>query len=602
MSKIMFSYRATDSKAIAVRVLDRLKYNYGSDDVHEGIKAAQGQRRSYVEDFLKTFSVLVTVIGPNWLNTRSRAGIRRIDDTEDFVRLEIEVALEKGIPIIPVLVRDAEMPDEHSLPDEIKSFASLEPLHFGHEADFRGGMIKLHRLLAQKIVLHDVRRTAEVPDDTPPTQARKDMLNGVAATRSAAGKPPFEAVRIETLGEVQWILGAGSGRLGKLYGERRFPPDLSGADLSFVNLSGSDLRGAKLANAKLVQANLSKVNLLEGVLTGADLTEANLINARLDRAVLSTAKLQLADLSACSLQGADLTKVNLTTTKLAKAVMHGAIMQQANFTSLELPDAQLNNADLTGADLQDVTMPRAQLKEAKLEGCKLAGADLTTAVLIAADLSHVTLDRTDLSSANLSRASIRSVDEIQHVIIDESTCFDEVNWGGRQYKDPKTVRDREQRLRAYRETAQTNHDLAEVLRKRGFLVEASAYRLREQKMRRGVLRTNRRYGAWLFSSILNIISGYGERIGRTVTTYLAVVIAFALAYFIGTNYLNLEADHLSLYQALIQSVVSFHGRGFVTSALQLGDPMSGITVLESVSGLFIEGIFIATFSRRFLGD
>lgn len=121
-------------------------------------------------------------------------------------------------------------------------------------------------------------------------------------------------------------------------------------------------------------------------------------------------------------------------------------------------------------------------------------------------------------------------------------------------------------------------------------------------MRRGVLLNTGRYGEWLFSSTLNAISGYGERIGRTLITYLSLVFGFAVLYFVVTNYVDLNTTHLTFYQSVIQSVVSFHGRGFVASSLQLGDPMAGITVAESVAGLFIEFIFIATFSRRFLGD
>jgi hypothetical protein len=194
---------------------------------------------------------------------------------------------------------------------------------------------------------------------------------------------------------------------------------------------------------------------------------------------------------------------------------------------------------------------------------------------------------------------IERVEDLKRIIMDEATQFDAINWGGRGTVEQE--RSREARLRAYREAAQINHELTEMLRNAGLVAEASHYHLAELKYRRSILFTTPHYGAWLFSCMLNLISGHGERVGRTLATYLTVILGFALVYFVGTNYLNLETVHLSFYQAVIQSVVSFHGRGFVASVLQLGDPMAGVTVAESVCGLFIEAIFIATFSRRFFG-
>lgn len=67
--------------------------------------------------------VLLAVVGDEWLAVDS-AGRRRIDDTKDFVRIEIEAALERKIPVIPVLVRGASVPTENDLP------ASLVPLSY----------------------------------------------------------------------------------------------------------------------------------------------------------------------------------------------------------------------------------------------------------------------------------------------------------------------------------------------------------------------------------------------------------------------------------------------------------------------------------------
>lgn len=599
--RIFFSYRSTDS-TLAERILERLAYNYGRDDVHADIRpGGRGTQElhSYVEDFLRAYSVFLVVLGPTWI--QSRGGVRRLNNPQDVIRVEIAVALARGMSIIPILIRGAEMPGVDVLPDEIKTLAQQDPIRFSSDDTFRGDMRRLHRRLAATVVQQDKRGVPGVRIEVLPVPARKDVLKETARSRTQAGKPPFHGVRIETLGEVLWILGAQNGELAKRFGDRQFEPDLSGADLSSLNLSGANLYGAKFIGANLAHADLSDTTLSESNLSNADLTGANLTRARLNRAALTSAHLQLANLAGCALEGANLSEVDLTTTTLTGAAMRDATLHNARLAGQDLPDVLLTRADLSHADLTDAALQRAQLQDAILDGAMLDGADLSGARLVGADLSGASLQKTDLSAADLGGATLTSVGVMGRVIIDAGTQFDQVKWQGKPIKDPRRIRDRDQRLRAYREVAQTYHEIADMLRNAGFLAEASIYRLREQRMRRGILFATRRYGEWLLSSLLNVIAGYGERVSRTLATYLIIVLGFAAIYFVGANYLHLESTHLSAGDALIESFISFHGRGFVVSTLQAGDPMAAVTVAEAVCGLFVEAIFIATFSRRFLG-
>jgi hypothetical protein len=47
-------------------------------------------------------------------------GNRRLEQLEDWVRLEIETALGRGIPVIPVRIKGANLPTEGELPESIK--------------------------------------------------------------------------------------------------------------------------------------------------------------------------------------------------------------------------------------------------------------------------------------------------------------------------------------------------------------------------------------------------------------------------------------------------------------------------------------------------
>jgi hypothetical protein len=65
--------------------------------------------------------VLIAIIGPNWLGTQDD-GPRRLDDPDDWVRLEVEAAISRGIRVIPVLVDGARMPVETELPQSCEAW------------------------------------------------------------------------------------------------------------------------------------------------------------------------------------------------------------------------------------------------------------------------------------------------------------------------------------------------------------------------------------------------------------------------------------------------------------------------------------------------
>jgi len=64
-------------------------------------------------------TVLLALVGTDWANLTDKQGRRRLDDPDDFVRLEIETALRRGIRVIPILIDDAEMPRSQDLPPRL---------------------------------------------------------------------------------------------------------------------------------------------------------------------------------------------------------------------------------------------------------------------------------------------------------------------------------------------------------------------------------------------------------------------------------------------------------------------------------------------------
>ncbi len=135
MPKIFLSYRRSDSEDIAGRIYDRLVADFGKgslffdvDTIPFGIDF-----REFLQGEVQQCQVLIAIIGPTWLSTTDDDGHRRIDNTADWVRIEIESALARDIPVIPLLVRGARLPKATELP------ASLQALAYRNAATARAG-------------------------------------------------------------------------------------------------------------------------------------------------------------------------------------------------------------------------------------------------------------------------------------------------------------------------------------------------------------------------------------------------------------------------------------------------------------------------------
>jgi hypothetical protein len=89
----------------------------------------------HIIETLQDSDVVFAIIGPNWLSATDAKGRRRLDDPEDPVREELDLALEFSVPIIPVLVGNASMPPRDDLPDSLKPLARLNAAHL-RDTDF----------------------------------------------------------------------------------------------------------------------------------------------------------------------------------------------------------------------------------------------------------------------------------------------------------------------------------------------------------------------------------------------------------------------------------------------------------------------------------
>jgi WD40 repeat protein len=143
-AKVFISYRRDDSAGQAGRIQDRLEREFGRDllfmDV-DAIPLGMNFVKVLHEEVAKC-GVLLAVIGPNWLDARDEDGNRRLDNPTDFVRLEIAAALQRDIPVIPILLDGARVPKAAQLPKDLEELALRNGLDVRH-ASFHYDMDKL---------------------------------------------------------------------------------------------------------------------------------------------------------------------------------------------------------------------------------------------------------------------------------------------------------------------------------------------------------------------------------------------------------------------------------------------------------------------------
>lgn len=182
MPQIFLSYRRSDSAYVAATLSDKLQEHFGENAVFFDVDTIPlgVDFREFIGNAVGECDVLLAIIGDQWVRAVDARGNRRIDDPSDFVRIEIESALKRNIPVIPVLVGQVEMPSAEDLPPSIQSivFRNATELRAGRDLDqhlqllVRGleSLLRPKNLTNEKAIsdtdpVHDIKQ-AKVSDRT----------------------------------------------------------------------------------------------------------------------------------------------------------------------------------------------------------------------------------------------------------------------------------------------------------------------------------------------------------------------------------------------------------------------------------------------------
>jgi len=130
LGRVFISYRREDTAYAAGWLYDRLVDRLGRDQIFKDIDSIE-LGDDWVEVIgaaVGSCDVLLALIGDQWLTIDDAQGRNRLDNPEDFVRLEIEAALARHIRVIPVLVEGATMPGVDELPASLSKLTRRQAL------------------------------------------------------------------------------------------------------------------------------------------------------------------------------------------------------------------------------------------------------------------------------------------------------------------------------------------------------------------------------------------------------------------------------------------------------------------------------------------
>jgi WD40 repeat protein len=136
--RVFLNYRRDDTGSFAGPLYRLLAARYGRRNVFVDVQSLQPGRdfRHELRRVIQRCDAVVAVIGPRWAELRDDRGRRRLDQENDYLRIELETALAADLPVIPVLVDNAGLPTEDQVPDSLRALPYLQGASLRPGTDF----------------------------------------------------------------------------------------------------------------------------------------------------------------------------------------------------------------------------------------------------------------------------------------------------------------------------------------------------------------------------------------------------------------------------------------------------------------------------------
>lgn len=142
--KVFLSYRRDDSAFQTTMLYGQLSRHFGRRNVFMDVDSipAGHDFREVIAKFVLQCDVVVAVIGRQWLQLLNERGVSGGTPQNDYVRFEIETALEHGIPVIPLLL-DVDMPRTEDLPESLRRLSHRNAVRLRPGPDLDGDTRRL---------------------------------------------------------------------------------------------------------------------------------------------------------------------------------------------------------------------------------------------------------------------------------------------------------------------------------------------------------------------------------------------------------------------------------------------------------------------------
>ncbi|WP_017297101.1 SUMF1/EgtB/PvdO family nonheme iron enzyme [Nodosilinea nodulosa] len=207
---IFISYRRRTSIDITGRIYDRLVAHFGENSVFKDVDSIPFgvNFRHHLEQEVSHCPVLLAVIDPDWLGVADDRGRPKLANPADWVRIEIETALQRDRLVIPVLVGGATLPEENALPEGLKALAYRQSAQVRCDPDFHRDLDRLIHRIEGVFSSLAVGGGAIASPSPAPSSLIGELAAALATANQTAQSP------VPTMGRRRWLRMMGLGVLG----------------------------------------------------------------------------------------------------------------------------------------------------------------------------------------------------------------------------------------------------------------------------------------------------------------------------------------------------------------------------------------------------
>lgn len=159
MLRIFICYRRDDAPHAAGRIGDHLARRFGDQSVFRDVDVLEAgvDYAHRIMNAIPTSDAVLVIIGPNWVSAH-----RRLFDEADVLRQELEHAVRLRVPLVPVLIDKAMMPEERDWPESLRAVARFEAMHV-RDRDFKYDFDRLLTLVLQ----YEGKKPVDIPAPGP---------------------------------------------------------------------------------------------------------------------------------------------------------------------------------------------------------------------------------------------------------------------------------------------------------------------------------------------------------------------------------------------------------------------------------------------------